>query len=348
MRSLDHSRRVVEQSLLRLKWLAAAANFELALHRYARALKAYNPDQPRVPAGSSEGGRWTDTGGGSGGASTGTPRTRVAGPRAGRTTRVEQNFPGATHGQQVRLEQTIARTEIALAKIRQSDPNWRPKTQSITAPTSIEGAIGHAQARMIEAEAHLDRLRRGIGGNLGPPLQPAPRAELGTTPSRVFDGPSWIEVYRAAHNAPDLFGRPTWKEDDTVAVTRIDGVILFGVNSTAPGYGTVDHAEADAMRWNMVNKYPELMKKTENIGSIPNNSLYHAESTVLLKAARENGGTLSGRMIEVDVGRVMCRTSCPYVLPKLGLELGNPMIRFIGPTGEARTMHNGEWLPRGK
>jgi hypothetical protein len=56
MRSLDHSRRAVEQSLLRLKWLAAAANFELALHRHARALKAYNPDQPRVAAGSSEGG----------------------------------------------------------------------------------------------------------------------------------------------------------------------------------------------------------------------------------------------------------------------------------------------------
>jgi hypothetical protein len=57
--------------LLRLKWLAAATRFELALRRHNRALK-YNPDQPRVPAGNSDGGQWT-----SGGGSTG--RMRLAG-----------------------------------------------------------------------------------------------------------------------------------------------------------------------------------------------------------------------------------------------------------------------------
>ena len=50
--------RAIEGGLLRLKWLAAATRFELALLRHDRALK-YRPDQPRVPAGNPDGGRWT-------------------------------------------------------------------------------------------------------------------------------------------------------------------------------------------------------------------------------------------------------------------------------------------------
>jgi hypothetical protein len=58
--------RAIEGGLLRLKWLAAATRFELALLRHDRALKyGYNPDQPRVPRGQPEGGQWTDAGGGS-------------------------------------------------------------------------------------------------------------------------------------------------------------------------------------------------------------------------------------------------------------------------------------------
>lgn len=58
--------RVIEGGLLRLKWLAAATRFEIALRRHDRALKyaykyGYNPAQPRVPAGDPTGGRWTDT-----------------------------------------------------------------------------------------------------------------------------------------------------------------------------------------------------------------------------------------------------------------------------------------------
>jgi hypothetical protein len=53
------AQQIIESSLLRLKWLAAAANFELAMRRHALALKAgFNPDQPR-----DDQGRWTDTGG---------------------------------------------------------------------------------------------------------------------------------------------------------------------------------------------------------------------------------------------------------------------------------------------
>ena len=60
--------RAFEAGLLRLKWLAAATRFEIALARHDRALKAgFNPNEPRVPRGNPDGGQWTDGGGGSSG-----------------------------------------------------------------------------------------------------------------------------------------------------------------------------------------------------------------------------------------------------------------------------------------
>jgi hypothetical protein len=50
----------IENGIARLKWLAAATRFEIALLRHGRELKAgYDPSQPR-----NELGRWTDAGGG--------------------------------------------------------------------------------------------------------------------------------------------------------------------------------------------------------------------------------------------------------------------------------------------
>ncbi len=60
--------RAIEGGLLRLKWLAAATRFELALLRHDRALKAgFKPDEPRVPRGNPDGGQWTTGGGQSNG-----------------------------------------------------------------------------------------------------------------------------------------------------------------------------------------------------------------------------------------------------------------------------------------
>jgi hypothetical protein len=53
--------RAIERRLLRLKWLASAVRFEIAMRRHARAMKyGFNPDQPRVPRGNPDGGEWTD------------------------------------------------------------------------------------------------------------------------------------------------------------------------------------------------------------------------------------------------------------------------------------------------
>jgi hypothetical protein len=86
-----------------------------------------------------------------------------------------------------------------------------------------------------------------------------------------------------------------------------------------------------------------LPKSGVNIGQAPNDGFFHAESTVLLKAAADNGGTLEGRRIEVQTDRPMCTTSCPLILPTLGVRLGNPRVTFTDRNGKSLTMHNGTW-----
>jgi hypothetical protein len=51
----------------RLNWLLRAGTVEVKFRALARAIKAdFDPNQPRVPAGSSDGGQWTGGGGGDG------------------------------------------------------------------------------------------------------------------------------------------------------------------------------------------------------------------------------------------------------------------------------------------
>ena len=74
----------------------------------------------------------------------------------------------------------------------------------------------------------------------------------------------------------------------------------------------------------MINKYPGVLNADE-LGRMPNNALYHAETTVLLRAARENGGTLIGKTLEVFGDTAMCN-NCQRILPYVGLELGDPIV----------------------
>jgi hypothetical protein len=207
-----------------------------ALHRIALHRTHFNPNQPRVPAGNSDGGQWTAAGGGLG--------TRLAAadkPRPGR---------------------------FALA---------------------------------------LEVIKR------------------------------LIEAYRSENGLWDLFGHKI----GTVAWTKFNGTDIYGSNSKSPTYTRIDRAAAEEMRSILMQRYPRLMS-TENIGQIPNDAVFHAETTLLLRAARANGGTLAGRTLEVFVDGRVCN-KCESILPKVGLELGNPTVTFIGPKGSTRTMRNGSW-----
>jgi hypothetical protein len=147
-----------------------------------------------------------------------------------------------------------------------------------------------------------------------------------------------IEAFRRK-NIDDLAG----ETNDTVALTPFDGKPSWGTNSTSREYSAIDRAHARRMRNSLIRKYPDTMK-VENIGQKPNDAVFHAETTVLLRAARRNGGTLQGRALEIYVDRSSCN-SCETVLPKVGLELGNPTVTFINRSGQVSTMKGGKWLP---
>jgi len=97
-----------------------------------------------------------------------------------------------------------------------------------------------------------------------------------------------------------------------------------------------------SLRDKLLEKYPDVMD-TKDIGRRPNDALFHAETTVLLRAARANGGNLVGQSLVVHSDRPLCQ-SCEKLLPYVGLELGNPIVTFVEPRGHTKAMHNGSWL----
>jgi hypothetical protein len=147
-----------------------------------------------------------------------------------------------------------------------------------------------------------------------------------------------IEAYRSEHGLWDLFKR----KKGTVAFTNIDGTNVFGSNSKSPAYTSADEAAAVKLRNILVEKYPKKFR-AEHVGQMPNDALFHAETTVLLRAARQAGGTLAGRTLAVHVDGKLCN-NCEAVLPYVGLEVGNPTVTFVDPNGLAKTIRDGAWL----
>jgi len=150
-----------------------------------------------------------------------------------------------------------------------------------------------------------------------------------------------INAYRSQNSLWDMFGR----KDGTVTMTTINGTDIFGSNSNSPTYTAADDRAVQNLRTALLEKYPNVFNN-DNIGQMPNNALYHAETTVLLRAARTNGGTLAGQTLEVFGDNPLCN-NCKSVLPYVGLELGNPTVTFVDPKGEKDIMQNGAWVGGG-
>jgi hypothetical protein len=145
--------------------------------------------------------------------------------------------------------------------------------------------------------------------------------------------------YRKANPPQDLFGTRDAGES-TIAATTIDDKTIIGLNSKHPDYTLADRAAAMSIRTALARKYPDLLKP-QNPGRMPGNALFHAEATALLRAANANRGTLRGQMLHVVTDRELC-TNCKVALPLLGLELGDPIVIFMDPTGAVHEMRNGE------
>jgi hypothetical protein len=295
--------------LRRLRALLWGKVAEAKLRDLDRALKAFDPNQPRVPAGNSDGGQWTD--GGDGGA---TSDVRVAQARRG--DRGRGSDAEATPAQLARRDIAEAQSRAARRRVNEIDPSWRPQA-SLTKPNSIEGEIARAQAERQEAEIRLHEL-----------AQEEPRAPM--------------DAFRRQHGL-DLLGDPIWsREQNSVSTCQVEGIPHIGVNSQALTYSSRDNSRAEQLRDALIQDFPNRMD-THNIGHFPNNAVFHAETTCLLRAARANGGTLFSKTIEVTVDCEIC-PSCIRILPIIGLELGNPTVTFASPSGRVRTMRDGSWV----
>jgi hypothetical protein len=139
----------------RARWLVSAFHVRLKMSMLKLAYKAgFNPEQPRAPAGTSEGGQWVDDGGGS-------YRLTPASARGRSGEGAYSSFPGSTPAQHARLETAAAQAGAAVARLQRVDPNWRPRPGL---NQTIEGAIAQNEAVIREANGrHVEILRKLAG-----------------------------------------------------------------------------------------------------------------------------------------------------------------------------------------
>ncbi len=98
---------------------------EAKLYALERAVKAnFDPNQPRVPAGNSDGGQWTDAGGGGGSGGGATADVRVAQARRGR--RGRGSDAEATPAQLAIRDVREAQARESIRRVQEIDPGTFP------------------------------------------------------------------------------------------------------------------------------------------------------------------------------------------------------------------------------
>jgi hypothetical protein len=144
----------------------------------------------------------------------------------------------------------------------------------------------------------------------------------------------------------DLFGHQN-PDEVTVAVTTIDGRRdIHGTSSRHGDWRAIDHVEVRRLRAVILRRYPHLARG-RGLTEAPLDAFYHAETKLLLRAARESGGSLAGQTFDVFVDNETC-SGCKRVLGYVGLELGNPTVTFINSrTGRVMgVVRDGKWHSR--
>lgn len=176
-------------------------------------------------------------------------------------------------------------------------------------------------------------------------LAAAERPPLNPRDLALFVARRLIQAIRRELASWDLFGELD-QDRVTVAVTTIDGREVHGTSSKFGDWMAIDHAEARRLRAIIVQKYPHSAQG-RTLGQMPLDSLFHAETNVLLRAARENGGNLRGRTLEVFLDGQTC-LSCKKMLGHVARELENPTVTFINTrTGQVMgVVRDGRWRPR--
>lgn len=129
--------------------------FRAAMWRLRLTLAAWDPAQPRVPAGSPQGGRWTDADGRAGLVD---DRVRVAQLAPGRgtrpypTLRIGRTTVRITEMEEAEMVGWRINRDAALADVWRVDPNWRPPVSLWETP---RGYIETLRGDTLAAEARL-------------------------------------------------------------------------------------------------------------------------------------------------------------------------------------------------
>lgn len=146
-------------SLAQLKWQLAGLRLQAAMLRLSAGLKAgFRPDQPRVPRGQPEGGRWTTV---PGYAQVHQVVRRRAG---GGQVRIGGRWHSVTPAQEARLAQSYGAMQRAIQDVHRFDPSWKPPTQAYS---TTEGLISANRAIELEARFRLFQLM-GTRAETGP------------------------------------------------------------------------------------------------------------------------------------------------------------------------------------
>jgi hypothetical protein len=224
----DQLAHVHTERLLRDAHNAAALSHKLALldieaqHRLGWHRSHFNPDQPRVPAGHSDGGQWTSESGGKPGNEQRVtsdvaadndwkPGAQYASKSGGRRPPDRTAGPSgeAEPGQAARLAIAEARAREAIARVRELDPNWRPEPGF---EGSVEGQIRAYEAQAEQAQARLRELTRYQTEPIIPKQRPNTPKErndvareiarwLVENLGRIVEGVAWLDEYEASINA---------------------------------------------------------------------------------------------------------------------------------------------------
>jgi hypothetical protein len=224
-------------ALLQARYAFAVAQLELRQLLILRARKQYNPNQPRVPAGNSDGGQWTSGGGG--------PRSEYAQLRPRRLPVGHRIIGGRAHAvtpaQEARLDITAAQARALVREVQRRDPSWKPKP-------SIYGDVeGRIRANQSEAQQATARLRElGARDPAAKPLYDILRPGgqmLGFRQSRASGGtrtvtrPEFSELLEAL--SPDARPITPPRSYDGLWYQRSDGSV-FGVRRSRDNGITID------------------------------------------------------------------------------------------------------------
>ncbi len=168
---IEHARALLRRHVAFVREIRNARRFLLEWR--------YDPDQPRVPAGSPDGGQWT------------------SGEASGETSQPQEmmrrgpSLPRGTPAQQMSFIAAKARADAAVARVMERDPTWR-RPESIS--STIEGQIEHQREVARKAgEHHAWLVRWGIGGP-------------GQFAVESFPAPVGRPLNRAERDLNDLFG----------------------------------------------------------------------------------------------------------------------------------------------